>query len=58
MAVQLIRPCVEIAAETIAYGLMDEPIERHPEFDADRAERFDGFRILTGSDPICAESAP
>jgi hypothetical protein len=49
---------VEIAAETIAYGLMDEPIERHPEFDADRAERFDGFRILTGSDPICAESDP
>ena len=27
-------------------------------FDADRAERFDGFRILTGSDPICAESDP
>ena len=49
---------VELAAETIAYGLMDEPVERHPEFDADRTELVNGFRILTGSDPIWAGSDP
>jgi hypothetical protein len=45
---------VERAADTIAFGLMDEPVEIAPEFHAECEERAAGFRVLTRADPIAA----
>jgi hypothetical protein len=45
---------VERAADAIAFGLMDEPVEIAPEIHAECEERTSGFRVLTGTDPIAA----
>lgn len=42
----------ERAADTLAFGLMDEPVELVPEFHADCDERTARFRILAGHDPL------
>ena len=43
---------VERAADMLAFGLMDEPVEIDPEFTRNCEERTAGFRILTRTDPI------
>jgi len=43
---------VERAADMLAFGLMDEPVEIDPEFTSSCEERTAGFRILTRTDPI------
>ena len=49
----------ERAADALAFGLMDEPVELAPELHSDCEGRIAGFRILTRTDPIAAcESEP
>lgn len=43
---------VERAAETISFGLMDEPVVLVPGLHGDCETRDDGFRILTGTNPV------
>ncbi len=43
---------VERAADTLAYGLLDEPVHLMFELFGDCETRDQGFRTLTGTDPI------
>lgn len=43
---------VEWAADAIAYGLMDDPVEIAPELATTCDERLAGFRVLTGAEPV------
>jgi hypothetical protein len=43
---------VERAADAIAYGLMDDPVDIEPELATTCEERLAGFRVLTGADPM------
>ena len=45
---------LERAANTLAFGLLDERVNTLPQVDGTCAERDAGFRILTGTDPIAA----
>lgn len=43
---------VEWAADAIAYGLMDDPVEIAPELGTTCDERLVGFHLLTGAEPV------
>lgn len=45
---------VERAADAVAYGLMDEPVDIASELGVDCEERLATFRILTGTEPFAA----
>ena len=51
------RRGAERAANTLRFGLMDEPVTLVPELHGNCDERDAGFRVLTGTDPI-AECTP